>query len=88
MSKIMDHTLECTADAVGKMAKTVLSPVGGPEACLDAYEAGIRATTDAQLRIARVVNVEPVRSIVASYANLTRDIGATNLSRARWFLDL
>jgi hypothetical protein len=87
MSKIMDDTFEYTADAVGKMAKTVLSPVGGPEACLDAYEAGIRATTDAQLRIARV-NLEPARSIVASYANLTRDIGATHLSRARWLLDL
>ncbi len=84
----MDDAFECTPDAVAKMAKTVLLPVGGPEVFLDAYEAGIRATTDAQLRIARVVNVEPARSIVASYANLTRDIGAAHLSRARWFLDL
>lgn len=83
----MDDTCEHTADAVGKAAKTVLAPMGGPEACLDAYEAGIRAATDAQLKIARV-NAEPVRSIVASYANLTRDIGATHLSRVRWFLDL
>jgi hypothetical protein len=88
MLKIMDDALKCTADAVGRVAKTVLAPVGGPGACLDAYEAGIRVSTDAQLRVARVVNVEPTRSILASYANLTRDIGATNLSRARWFLDL
>ena len=84
----MDDAIRVRPRRGGKMAKTVLLPVGGPEACLDAYEASVRAATDAQLNLARVVNVEPVRSIVASYANLTRDIGATHLSRARWLLDL
>ncbi len=84
----MEDGFEYAVDAVGKVARTALAPVGGPEACLDAYEATIRAATDAQLNLARVVNVEPVRSIVASCANLTRDIGATQLSSVRWFLDL
>ena len=84
----MDDAFEHTANVVGKLAKTVLLPVGGPQACLDAYESSIRAATDAQMNVARVVNIEPIRSIIASCANLTRDIGATHLSRVRWFLDL
>jgi len=43
--------------------------------------------TDVQLTVARTVRLEPIRSLAATGANLTRDIGATQLSAARWFLD-
>jgi len=56
--------------------------------CIDAYEAGIRTATDVQLAIARLVGVEPVRSLAATFADLTRDIGATQVSNARWMLDV
>jgi hypothetical protein len=56
--------------------------------CIDAYEASIRIATDVQLTVANVVRLEPVRSIAATCANLTRDIGAAQLSALRWFLDL
>ena len=49
-------------DVVGRVAKMVLVPWGGAEACVDAYEAAIRAATDAQLNAARAIGVEPVRS--------------------------
>ena len=58
------------------------------ELCIDAYEAGIRATTDAQLTVARVIDLEPIRSFAASCADLTRDICATQVSSARWILDV
>ena len=57
------------------------------EYCIDAYEAGIRAATDAHLTVARVIELEPVRSFAATWADLTRDIGATQVSSARWMLD-
>lgn len=84
----MDDRLEHVVDTVGEVAKTALVPWGGAEACLDVYEAAIRAATDAQLTVARVITVEPVRSIVASCASLTRDIGAAHLSSVRWLLDV
>ena len=55
--------------------------------CIDAYEANIRVATDLQLTVARVVDLEPVRSFAATCADLTRDIGATQVSSARWILD-
>jgi hypothetical protein len=55
---------------------------------VDAYEMAIRALSDAQLTIARTVEVEPVRAVLASYSEMTRDIGATHLSRLRWLLDV
>ena len=55
---------------------------------VDAYETGIRITADAQLTVARVVRLEPVRSLALTSAGMTRDIGAAQLSAARWFLDL
>jgi hypothetical protein len=58
------------------------------ELCIDAYEANIRVTTDLQLTVARVVDLEPVRSFAATCADLTRDIGATQVSSARWILDV
>ena len=54
---------------------------------IDAYEAGIRAATDLQLTIARVIEIEPARSFTATIADMTRDIGATQVSSARWLLD-
>ena len=83
-----DDVLERTVDVVGRFARTALLPWGGAEACVDAYEAAIRAVTDAQLEAARATDVEPMRWVLTSCAHLTRDIGATHLSRARWILDV
>ena len=55
---------------------------------IDAYEAGFRAAADIQLHVARVIDVEPVRAFAATYADLTRDIVATQVSSARWLLDV
>jgi hypothetical protein len=55
---------------------------------VDAYEAGIGMAADVQLTVARIVRLEPVRSLALASANLTRDLGAAQLSAARWFLDL
>lgn len=84
----MDEDLERAMVAVSSAADTVLAPWGGAAACIDAYETAVRAATDAQLSVARVIDVEPVRSLAACCANLTRDIGAAQLSRARWILDV
>jgi hypothetical protein len=77
------HGEEQTRAAV----ELALSPWGGAAACIDAYETGIRALTELQWTVARVIDVEPVRSIASSCGDLTRDIGATLVSRARWLLD-
>jgi hypothetical protein len=79
---------ERTIDAFGTIAKALMEPWGGAEACVDAYESAIRATTDAQLDVARGIPLEPLRAFVASCANMTRDIGATQLSSVRWMLDV
>jgi hypothetical protein len=65
-----------------------LSPWGGSAACIDAYETAIRALTELQWSVARAIDLEPVRSLAVSCADLTRDIGATQVSRARWLLDV
>jgi hypothetical protein len=83
-----DDGFEHAVDALGRVARTAMVPWGGAEAYLDAYEAAIRAATDAQLNVARVISVEPMRSLVAACAGLTRDIGAAHLSSARWILDV
>ncbi len=83
-----DEVFERAVDGVGRVARTVLVPWGGAEACVDAYETAIRAVTDAQLGAARATEVEPMRWVLASCAHLTRDIGATHLSRVRWILDV
>ena len=83
-----DDVLERGVEVVGRVARTSLLPWGGAEACVDAYEAAIRAVTDAQLGAARAIDVEPMRWVLASCAHLTRDIGATHLSSARWILDV
>ena len=83
-----DELLERAVDAVGSAGRIVLVPWGGAEACVDAYEKAIRALTDAQLTAAHAVDVEPMRWALASWAHLTRDIGATHLSSVRWVLDV
>ena len=65
-----------------------LSPWGGSAACIDAYESGIRALTELQWSVARVIDLEPVRTFASSCGDLTRDIGATQVSSARWLLDV
>jgi hypothetical protein len=69
------------------VAKTALVPWGGSLAVLDRYEAGIRMATNLQLNVARTVRVEPIRTLASTLAGVTRDVGAAQLSVARWFLD-
>ena len=56
--------------------------------CIDAYELGVRAATDLQLAVAKVFELEPLRSVAATCADHTRDIGAAQVSSARWILDV
>ena len=84
----MDEVVERALDAAGKVARTALVPWGGAEVFVDTYESAIRAVTDAQLSAARSVQFAPARSLLASSAHLTRDLGATHLSGLRWLLDL
>lgn len=88
MMAFMDDALGRVVNAAGTVGRAALIPCGGAEACVDAYEMAIRALSDAQLTIARTVEVEPVRAVLASYSEMTRDIGATHLSRLRWLLDV
>ena len=60
----------------------------GAAACIDAYESAIRFAADAQVLVARAVRVQPARAIIALCADLTRDIGAIQVSTARWILDV
>jgi hypothetical protein len=80
--------LERVVDVIGRVANAVLLPWGGAEACVDAYETLLRALVEAQRNAARAVEIEPARSVLASCADLTRDIGATHLSSVRWILDV
>jgi hypothetical protein len=82
-----DHLLRA-ADAAGRAAKTALAWWGSAEAYVDAYEAAIRTATDTQLHAARMVDSGPMRTMLASCADMTRDIGATQLSTVRWLLDV
>jgi hypothetical protein len=79
-------------DRAAEMTRVVLdaawAPWGGTRVCVDAYETSIRMATDLQVTVAKAVRVEPIRSFTAACANATRDVGATQLSAARWFLDL
>ena len=73
---------------VRQLVETALGPWGGPASVIDAYEAAIRATADAQLGVARAVDLQPLRSIAALWADYTRDVGAVQVSGARWVLDV
>jgi hypothetical protein len=88
MALVMDDVLERAVDLGGRVGRALLLPWGGAEACLDAYETAIRAVTEAQLNAARAIGLEPARSVLASYAHLTRDMGAAHLSSVRWILDV
>ena len=57
------------------------------EAVINGYEDVIRRSCDLQRTLARGVPFEPVRSILNTTADLTRDIAAVQLSGARWVLD-
>ena len=43
--------------------------------------------TNLQLNFAKTVRVEPIRTLASTLAGVTRDVGAAQLSVARWFLD-
>ena len=55
---------------------------------LDLYESGVRSVTDAQRELARTAACEPMRSLAAACADVTRDTAAIQLSTVRWLLDL
>jgi hypothetical protein len=75
------------AEAARVVVNTVLSPWGGTQLCIDAYESAVRLASDLSMTVAGTLQLEPVRSFAATCASLTRDIGATQVSAARWFLD-
>jgi hypothetical protein len=84
----MKPDAERIADIARSVLETALAPWGGPSACIDAYEDGIRALTELPLTVAQVVGLEPARSVAATWADLARDIGATQVSSVRWLLDV
>jgi len=87
MADIESH-FERGTEAVRAVMRTALGPWGGSEAYIDAYEAGVRAATEAQMTFADVIGMEPARFIATNCADLTRDFGATQVSSARWLLDV
>ena len=56
-------------------------------AAIDAYEDAIRVTSDAQRRLACRLPFVPAGALLRVTANLTRDIGAAQLSGVRWIFD-
>jgi hypothetical protein len=76
------------AHAARHLVETALSPWGGAAACIDAYEAAVRSAAEAQVGVAQAVPLQPARSIVSLCADLTRDLGAVQISAARWILDV
>jgi len=75
------------ADRAQALLGAALPSWGGAEACIDAYEDGIRAATEFQLTLARALDVEP-HSLAATYVNVTRDVVAAQVSSARWLFDV
>ena len=80
--------LERGADRAGMLVCSALTPWGGPEVCIDAYEDGVRASAELQLTVARALDFEPVRSLAATYMDVTRDVVAAQVSSARWLFDV
>ena len=64
-----------------------MSSRGVIEAAIDAYEQAIRRASDAQRAVAGRLPFEPARVILRTTADLTRDVGAIQLSGVRWLLD-
>ena len=79
---------ELPAAMTGAVLEASSSPWDGRRICTDAYETTIQVTADLQLTVANAVPLGPMRSFVAACANATRDVGAAQLSAARWFLDV
>ena len=75
------------ADVTRAAVNVALAPWGGAETCLDRYETAIRLATDLQLTVAKLVRLEPIAWLASTSAGATRDVGAAQLSAARWFLD-
>ena len=84
----MHPQLESVIDAARDLVETALGPWGGAAAFIDAYEAAVRSTAEAQVGVAQAVPLQPTRSIVSLCADLTRDVGAVQVSAARWILDV
>jgi hypothetical protein len=81
------HEIERGADLTRDMVTAALAPWGGPELCIDAYETTVRAVSDMHMTVAKAFDLGPARSFAARCASFTRDIGATQVSAARWFLE-
>jgi hypothetical protein len=80
----IEHVIHVARNVV----ETALGPWGGSAACIEAYEAAINSSAQAQVIVAQAVHLQPARSIVALCADLTRDLGAVQVSAARWILDV
>ena len=48
-------------ELVRELVEAVLRPWGGPATAIDAYEAATRAAADAQLAVARSLELQPAR---------------------------
>ena len=57
------------------------------EAAVNAYEDVIRRSCELQRALAHALPHGPARSLLNTTADLTRDIGAVQLSGARWVLE-
>ena len=57
------------------------------EAAVAAYEDMIRRSCDLQRTLAQVLPQGPASSLLDTTADLTRDIGAVQVSGARWLLE-
>lgn len=57
------------------------------EAAVNAYEDVIRRSCELQRTLAHGLPQGPVRSLLNATADITRDIGAVQLSGVRWLLD-
>jgi hypothetical protein len=84
----MHPQLEPVIDAARDLVESALGPWGGAAAFIDAYEAAVRSAAEAQVGVAQAVPLQPARSIVSLCADLTRDVGAVQISAARWILDV
>jgi hypothetical protein len=80
----IEHVIHVARNVV----ETALGPWGGSAACIEAYEAAIHSSAQAQVIVAQAVHLQPARSMVALCADLTRDVGAVQVSAARWILDV
>jgi len=84
---LIKDKLERPADVTRVVLEGLCAPWGGSRICTDAYERSIEVAADLQLAVAKAVSLEPFHSLTATWAGMTRDVGATQLSAARWYLD-